>query len=270
MDLLPKRFLVSDHKLNRLLIANAQGEIEWEYLCEHPQDSHYLADGTILAAVGHEAQIIRPDLTNGKGCEVLWRFRPGGEVPVVQPLADGGIMVAYSPGDGEPGVIVEFDKGHKEIRRVEVETKTTGHSQFRFCRKTLQDTYLIPAIGDGVLYEINADGNVLWELPLELVCSAVRLADETTIVAGAKTVRAYDKQKKEIWVLTERELGFQPNVLAGMHIGPDETITVANWGTDCQDEISTAAFSVSTKQCCVTWRMASDPLIGSVAHLQII
>jgi hypothetical protein len=154
----PVRLLVSDHSPNRIVIVNtANGALEWEYPCKHPQDLHWLKDGTILAAVGDEAQIIKPDLAGKKGGEVLWRVRPGGEVPVAQPLPDGGIMVACSSA-GSKGLIIEYGSDRKETKRLEVSTRVTGHSQFRFCRKTPEGTYLVPAIGDGVLYELDPGG----------------------------------------------------------------------------------------------------------------
>ena len=213
----PARLLVSDHRPNRLAIINTtDGTLEWEYPCAHPQDVHWLADGTILAAVGFEAQIIKPDMVTKKGGEVLWRVKPGGEVPVAQPLPDGGILIACSP--GPKGLIIEFDKNRKEVRRVEVTTRTTGHSQFRFCRKTPQGTYLIPSVGDGVLYEIDAKGNELWKLPLPNVCSAERLADGSTLVAGDGAIRSYGKDRKEAWVLTGKEMNLNPGILAGMAV----------------------------------------------------
>jgi outer membrane protein assembly factor BamB len=263
----PERLLVSDHAPNRLAIINTgNGHVEWEYPCEHPQDVHWLADGTILAAVGREVQIIRPELAAKKGGEVLWRLTPGGEVPVAQPLPDGGIMVACSP--GAKGLIIEFNKDRQEVRRIEVTTRTTGHSQFRFCRKTPQGTYLIPSIGDGILYEIDAAGKELWKLPLAQVCSAERLADGTTLVAGAGTIRCYDRDHKELWVLTGKDMNLNPGILAGMHVLPDGTLVIANWGRKGDKPENASALAVSPDHR-VLWRL-NHPGIGSASHVQVL
>ncbi len=263
----PARLLISDHRPNRLAIINTiDGTLEWEYPCQHPQDVHWLADGTILAAVGSEAQIIKPDLVAKKGGEVLWRVKPGGEVPVAQPLPDGGILIACSP--GPKGLIIEFDKNRKEVRRVEVTTRTTGHSQFRFCRKTPQGTYLIPSLGDGVLYEIDAKGHELWKLPLPKVCSAERLADGSTLVAGAGTIRCYGKDRKEVWVLTGKEMNLNAGILAGMSLLPDGGLVVANWGHSGSKSTEASAIAVGADRS-ILWRL-NHPLIGSAAYVEVM
>ena len=263
----PARLLVSDHRPNRLAIINTtDGTLEWEYPCAHPQDVHWLADGTILAAVGFEAQIIKPDMVTKKGGEVLWRVKPGGEVPVAQPLPDGGILIACSP--GPKGLIIEFDKNRKEVRRVEVTTRTTGHSQFRFCRKTPQGTYLIPSVGDGVLYEIDAKGNELWKLPLPNVCSAERLADGSTLVAGDGAIRSYGKDRKEAWVLTGKEMNLNPGILAGMHFLPDGGLVIANWGRNGSKPDQASAIAIGADRR-ILWRL-NHPLIGSAAHVEVL
>ena len=263
----PTRLLVSDHQPNRLAIVNTRSqELEWEYPCAHPQDVHWLADGTILAAVGAEAQIIKPDLVAKKGGEILWRVKPGGEVPVAQPLPDGGILIACSP--GPKGLIIEFDKNRNVVRRIEVTTKTTGHSQFRFCRKTPQGTYLIPSIGDGILYEIDARGKEIWKLPLPQVCSAERLSNGSTLVAGGDAIRCYDRDYKESWVLTAKEMNLNPGILAGMHMMPlpNNNCVVANWGNK-PEEASAVAIDLDRHQ--VLWRL-NHPLIGKAAHVQVL
>lgn len=263
----PRRLLVSDHSPNRLVIINTtDGSVEWEYPCRHPQDAHWLADGTILAAVGDEAQIIKPDLAARKGGEVLWRVKPGGEVPVAQPLPEGGILVACSP--GPKGVIIEFDKNRQEVRRMDVTTRTTGHNQYRFCRKTPQGTYLIPSIGDGILYEIDAAGKELWALPLAQACSAERLADGSTLVAGAGTIRCFDKDRKEVWVLTGKEMNLKPGILAGMHLLPGGGVVVANWGKKGAQPENACAIAIGPDHR-VLWRL-NHPAIGSAAHVQVL
>ena len=69
--------------------------MEWEYPCAHPQDVHWLADGTILAAVGLEAQIIRPDLGAKKDGEVLWRVKSSRnpQFPLTAAAASPPVMI---------------------------------------------------------------------------------------------------------------------------------------------------------------------------------
>jgi WD40 repeat protein len=261
----PTRLLVSDHRPNRLAIINTtDGRLEWEYPCKHPQDCHWLPDGTILAAVGDEAQIIKPDLAAGKGGDVIWSVKPGGEVPVAQPLPDGGIMVACSP--GPKGLIIEFDKERKEVRRMEVTTQTRGHSQYRFCRKTPQGTYLIPSVGDGILYELDGAGKALWTLPLARVCAAERLADGSTLVAGAGTIRCYDKDRKEQWVLSGEDMNLNPGTLAGMYLLPEGGFVVANWGRKGEQPKNASAIAIGADRR-VLWRL-NHPMIGSAGYVQ--
>ncbi|MDD4888482.1 MAG: LamG domain-containing protein [Phycisphaerae bacterium] len=266
----PVRLLVSDHQPNRIVIIDGGGALEWQYPCKHPQDVHWLADGTVLAATGDKAEIIKPDLAAGKGGQVLWECKPGGEVPAAQPLPGGGILVACSPpGANAKGLLIEFDKDRKEVRRVEVSTRTTGHSQFRFCRKTPEGTYLIPSIGDGVLYEIDAAGKELWRLPLAEACSAERLKDGTTIVTGGKTVRAYDKDRKELWRLGEKELDLEPGILAGMEIEPDGTIVIANWGVKGGDAKKASILAIAPDRT-VAWRIVNHPHVTSAARACVL
>jgi len=100
------------------------------------------------------------------------------------------------------------------------------------------------------------------------VCSAERLADGTTRVAGAGTIRSYDKDHKEQWVLSGKEMGINPGILAGMSLLPDGSLVIANWGCKGDKAADASALAIGPDRR-VLWRL-NHPAISSAAHVQVL
>ena len=103
---------------------------------------------------------------------------------------------------------------------------------------------------------------------LSQVCAAERLADGSTLVAGAGTIRSYDKDHKEQWVLTAKEMGITIGILAGMHILPDGTLVIANWGRNGNKPEDASALAIGTDHR-VLWRL-NHPAVGRAACVQVL
>src|SRR3569833_2908826 len=80
-------FLCTDSAAGKVAIVSADGAVEWEYACKHPQDCWALANGNILFCHLNGAIEMKRDKT------IVWEYRAGPktEVHACQPLPDGNV-----------------------------------------------------------------------------------------------------------------------------------------------------------------------------------
>ena len=265
-----RRFVTTDHRENKVFIVAADGRIEWQYACEHPQDVWPLPNGNVLVAWYRAAQEIRPDLAAGTGGEVVWEHRVEApdEIPTCQPLADGLVLVGVCG----PCELREVDRSGTVVRRVPLHSQGPLHSQFRFCRKTPQGTYLVPFIQERKVQEVDAAGRVLHELAWpDPVVSATRLPNGNTLIGGGKLVREYDPEWQVVWQLDQDDLGYQLDLslIAGTRRLPDGNTLVTNYGASGASREAAQIFEI-TPDYRIVWRLWNAPRLGSLAQTQYL
>ncbi|MBT3291015.1 MAG: hypothetical protein HN380_26960, partial [Victivallales bacterium] len=265
-----RRFVVSDHTADKVFIVGADGEVEWEYACEHPQDVWMLPNGNVLVAWYRAVQEIQPDFAKGKGGAVVWEHRveAPNEIPTCQPLPDGRVLVGVCG----PCELREVDRDGKIVGRIPLQSKAKLHSQFRFCRKTAQGTYLVPFIEERKVQEVDATGRVLHELTWpHPVVSATRLPNGNTLIGGGKLIREYDPKWNVVWEMDQDDLGYQLNLalIAGVRRLPSGNTLVANYGAN-GDTRETANLFEITPDFRIVWRAWNAPQLGSLAQAQFL
>jgi hypothetical protein len=82
-------FFCTDSAGNKVALVRADGEIEWEYSCQHPQDCWVLKNGDFLFC--HKGGAIE---LNGAR-RVVWEYKAGADTEVhsCQPLSDGRVLL---------------------------------------------------------------------------------------------------------------------------------------------------------------------------------
>lgn len=265
-----RRVLVSDHTTSKVYVIGADGQIEWEYPCDHPQDVWFLPNGNVLVAWYRAVQEIVPDWTARRGGKVVWEYRVEApdEIPACQPLPDGRVLVGVCG----PCELREVDRAGTVVQRVKLQSQAKLHGQFRFCRKTPQGTYLVPFLDEHKVQEVDASGTVLHELAWpHPVVTATRLPDGHTLIGGGKLVREYDADWQVVWELGQDDLGYQLELglIAGVRRLPGGNTLVANYGMKGDRRETAQAFEI-TPDYRIVWRLWNQPPLGSVAQIQTL
>jgi len=149
-------FFCTDASGNKVALVAADGTVQWEYSCQHPQDCWVLADGELLFC--HASGALQMTRTG----QVTWEYKaqPGTEVHSCQPLADGNVLVV----ENGPCRLVEVDRaGHiaKEIKLTPPPTRVSVHDQFRGVRKGANGHYFVSRKGEHEVEELDAEGKSL-------------------------------------------------------------------------------------------------------------
>src|ERR1041385_2280569 len=145
-------FICTDSAAGKVCVVSADGKVEWEYACKHPQDCWRLANGNYLLCHANGAIEITPEK------KIVWEYKAGTntEVHACQPLPDGRVLVV----ENGPCRILEIDregKIAKEIKLTPPPANIHRHDQFRGTRKTKDGHYLVCRKGEHRVEEL--DGN---------------------------------------------------------------------------------------------------------------
>jgi len=265
-----RRFVVTDHTNDRACIIGSDGSVEWSYTCDHPQDVWMLPSGNVLVAWRHAVQEIAPDLKAGQGGSVVWEYRVEApdEIPSCQPLPGGTVLIGVCG----PCKLLEVNRLGQVLTEVQLQSDAPTHSQFRFCRKTPEGTYLVPFLADKVVREFDAQGNVLraidWPHP---VVTVTRLENGNTLVGGGKLIREISADGTVVWELDQDDLGYQVNLnlIAGVRRLADGNTLVVNWGARGGRREAAQMFEV-TPDFKIVWRVWDNPALGSLAQAQVL
>jgi hypothetical protein len=171
-----------------------------------------------------------------------------------------------------PCELREVDRAGKVVRRVPLQSKAKLHSQFRFCRKTPQGTYLVPFIEERKVQEVDASGRVLHELSWPYpVVSATRLTSGNTLIGGGKLIREYDAQWRVVWEMDQDDLGYQLilSLIAGTRRLPNGNTLVTNYGANGTTREGAQIFEV-TPDFRIVWRLWNTPPLGTLAQTQLL
>jgi hypothetical protein len=221
-------FLCTDSAGGKVAAVAADGTIEWEFACQHPQDCWVLPDGNFLFC--HSGGAL--EMTRDK--KVVWEYKAGEktEVHACQPLPDGRVLLV----ENGPCRIIEVGRDGKiakEIQLAPPPATVSLHDQFRGTRKTKDGHYLVSRKGEHKIEELDADGKSLREIPVPGdVHEALLLPDGHLLVAcgdGHRIVEL-DAGLKVVWELTENEVPGNPlRLMAGVQRLPNGNTIFCNY-----------------------------------------
>jgi hypothetical protein len=221
-------FLCTDSAAGKVALVSAEGKVEWEYACKHPQDCWRLPNGNFLFShMGGAIEMTRDQ-------KIVWEYKAPEktEVHACQPLPDGKVLVL------ECGTcrIVEVDRAGKIAKEIKLPVPPASvkvHNQFRGTRKTKDGRYLVSAKGQNKILELDGAGKVLRELPTPGdVHEVLELPNRHWLVAcgdGHKVVE-FDRSGKIVWELNENDLPGHPlRLMAGMQRLPNGNTVFCNY-----------------------------------------
>jgi hypothetical protein len=221
-------FLCTDSYAGKVAVVAADGTVEWEYACTHPQDCWALPNGDFLFCYSGGAR----EMTRDK--QTVWEYRAGEktEVHACQPLPDGRVLLV----ENGPCRIIEVDRAGKiakEIKLTPPPATVSLHDQFRGTRKTPAGHYLVSRKGEHVIEELDGDGRSLRRIPVPGdVHESLLLPDGHLLVAcgdGHKIIEL-DAALQVVWSLDENELPGNPlRLMAGVQRLPNGNTVFCNY-----------------------------------------
>ena len=222
-------FLCCDYGGDKVCVVSAEGVIEWQYDCKHPQDCWKLPNGNILFCFVSGALEVTADAAK----KIVWEYKAPEKVEVhaCQPLPDGNVMIVECGSSR----IIEVGRDGKISKEIKLTTapEIKLHNQFRGTRKLANGHYLVCFKGEGKIVELDGNGKVLREIkvpgdPHEVV----PLPDGHLLVTcgDGHQVLEFDAQQKIVWELKENDLpGNTLRLMAGCHRLPNGNTIFANY-----------------------------------------
>lgn len=270
--LLPLRaqhpFLCTDSVANKVCVVSAEGKIEWEFACTHPQDCWRLPNGNYLFCYQSGALEMTPDKAT------VWQYKAGDktEVHACQPLPDGRVLLV----ECGPCRLLEIDRDGKiakEIKLTPPPETVKLHDQFRSVRKTQEGHYLICRKGEHVVQELDGDGKSLREIKVPGdVHEVVKLPDGHLLVTcgdGHKVVEL-DADEKVVWELNENDLTGNPlRLMGGCQRLPNGNTIFCNYlGHGHLGE--QPQFFELTRDKKIVWQFADHTQFKSINQIQLL
>jgi len=221
-------FLCADSAGNKVAIVAADGKIEWEYPCKHPQDVWVLPNGNFLIAFESGAV----ELTRAK--QIAWEYKAGEktEVHACQPLADGRVLIV----ECGPSRLIEVDRAGKiakEIKLTLPPAPIKAHNQFRGVRKTASGHYFVSRKGENQIEELDGDGKSLRRIPVPGdIHEVLPLPNGHLLVScgDGHKVREFDAALKVVWELNENDVPGHPlRLMAGFQRLPNGNTVFCNY-----------------------------------------
>jgi hypothetical protein len=221
-------FLCTDSVGGKVAVVSADGKVEWEYACTHPQDCWALPNGNFLFCHVHGA------IEMSRDKKIVWEYKsgPSTEVHACQPLPDGRVLVV----ENGPCRIIEVDRAGQIAKEIKLQPPPSNiriHDQFRGTRKTKDGHYLLSRKGEHVIAELDGEGKLLREIPVPGdVHEVLLLPDGHLLIACGEghKVQELDEKLMVVWELNEHDLPGNPlRLMTGFQRLPNGNTVLCNY-----------------------------------------
>ena len=276
-----RSYLIGDYSNGKIsLYSDVFGNI-WSYTVKGVYDCWMRANGNIVAAGYDQVIEIKPNLAEGHGGEIIWIYKQDSaesnyagksEVHSCQLLPNGNVLV------GEAGLprLVEIDPKGEVVKTIPLpKTKQELHLQIRMARIDKEGNYWVAYIGDGIIYCVNAEGQIIKKLKTNLkdednnlLYDVLPLENGNILAsgAGAASVIELNASGDVVWELEKNELpGIQLSWLTGLHRLENGNTIVCDWGKG-KSEIK--AFEI-TRDKKIVWQL-TNPAFKGISSLRVV
>jgi len=221
-------FLCTDSAGGKVAVVSAEGAVEWEYACKHPQDCWVLPNGNFLFCYQTGAM----ELTRDK--RIVWEYKAGEktEVHACQPLPDGRVLLV----ECGPSRLIEVDRAGKIAKEIKLTLPPAAvklHNQFRGVRKTKAGHYLVSRKGEQQIEELDGDGKSLRRIPVPGDIHEVLLLPDGHLLVSCgdgHKVLEFDAALKVVWELNENDVPGHPlRLMAGFQRLPNGNTIFCNY-----------------------------------------
>ena len=261
-------FLCTDSYGGKVALVAADGAIEWEFACQHPQDCWVLPNGNFLFC--HTGGAL--ELTRDK--KTVWEYKAGEktEVHACQPLPDGRVLLV----ECGPSRLIEVDRAGriaKEIKLTPPPATVKLHDQFRGVRKTKAGHYLVSRKGEHQIEELDADGRTLRKIPVPGdVHEVLLLPDGHLLIACGEghKVMELDAALKTVWELNENDVPGNPlRLMTGFQRLPNGNTIFCNYLGHGHLGEQPQFFEI-TRDKQVVWQFADHAHFKTVNQIQLL
>ena len=262
-------FLCCDYGGNKVCVVSAEGVIEWQYDCKHPQDCWRMPNGNILFCFVSGALEVTPDAAK----KIVWEYKAPEKVEVhaCQPLPDGNVMIVECGSSR----IIEVGRDGKFAKEIKLTTapEIKLHNQFRGTRKLANGSYRVCFKGEGKIVDVDPEGKVLKSVSVPGdPHGAVTLPDGHLIVTcgdGHKVVE-YDADGGVVWELNENVLaGNTLRLMAGCQRLPNGNTVFCNYLGHGHLGEQPQLFEV-TKDKKVVWQFADHAKFKTINQIMVL
>lgn len=261
-------FFCTDSAGNKVAVVSADGKIEWEFACQHPQDCWVLPNGNFLFCHARGA------LEMTRDHKTVWEYKagPNTEVHACQPLSDGRVLVV----ENGPCRIIEVDRAGKIAKEIKLRTPPANikiHDQFRGTRKTKDGHYFLCRKGEHVVEELDGDGKSLREIPIPGdVHECLLLPDGHLLIACGEghKVQELDAKLMVVWELNENDLPGNPlRLMTGFQRLPNGNTIFCNYLGHGHLGEQPHFFEI-TRDKKIVWQFADHAHFKTVNQLQLL
>lgn len=222
------RFLCTDSYGNKVAMVAENGDVEWEYSCQHPQDCWALQEGSFLFCHSGGAIIL------GKDKSLIWEYKAekGTEVHSCQPLDGGNILIV----ENGPSRLREINRKGAIVREIKLTPPPPTisiHDQYRGVRKTAAGHYIVCRKGEHQVEELDEAGQSLrrFAVPGD-VHDCLLLPNSHFLIScgdGHRIVE-FDENLETVWSLEEMDVPGNPlRLMAGLQRLPNGNTLCCNY-----------------------------------------
>ncbi len=248
-------------------MVSANGQVEWEFKCENPQDCWITPDGNYFFCF--KGGVVEK-LSDGR---TLWDYNApeGSFVCSCQPLPNGHFLL----GENGPCRLIEINNmGNivKEIRMTPPPSSVEIPDQFRGVRQTSDGHYLVCRKGEQAVEELDAGGMRLRLIPVAGdVHMALRLPDGHLLLAlgDGHKIQELDENLNVVWEVGEKEIPGNPlRRVMGFQRLPNGNTIVCNSPGDANLGKQPQVFEI-TRDKKVVWEFADHVKFETINQIQL-
>ena len=248
-----------------VLILDARGAVKWEHPTALTHDAWLLPNGNVIFADGASVTEVTPQH------KVVFCYKAaqqhGGGTYACQRLDNGNTLI----GENSTGRVLEVDPAGKIVFQLQTSPAKTGnHHNFRMVRKLENGNYLVCHSGSHLLKEYAPDGKVVLQIQTpNLVFTAIRTPQNTTLISTLNRLQEYDAAGKVLWEFSNTDLpGVTITNMTGLHLLANGHIAVGCYAAYRNGE-GTGLFEI-TRDRKLVWRYSNTAGDKSMMAVQCL
>jgi len=183
--------LIASYSQKKVLEVDAQGEAVWSLDGVSAMTAKPLHGGNFLVADFSNSRVVEFDAARNE----VWEHKTPGECFDADRLPNGNTIF------GCPNVIQEVSPDHKEVRKWEISGRLNGFQALP------GGNVIVANYGANAVYELDSEGERLWEISEPQPCDVFQLPDGTLLVTTASRVVEFDADHKLVREICKAQYG---------------------------------------------------------------
>lgn len=257
---------------NKITMVDSNGITLWSHDLEKGQECNSVTSfpgDKILYSFKQGAKLI------DKNHQTLWEYitEKGSELHAASRTDHGNILLGVC---GHPARILEFSTEGEKLVDITFETDIENpHGQFRQISKNKKGNYIVPLLGKRSIVEIDAKGNIVRELKLDMSVFSVDILKNGNWLLSCgdahKLVEMIPETKEVVWELKENDVANVPLrfVAEAKRLDNGNTI-ICNWGGHSGDKAKAAQIFEIDSENQLIWKIEDYQNLGNVSTMDIL